>query len=128
MRVYGCGPRGTMAPAPHPPPLFLSMKCLADVCIIPIGTPTPSVSDYVAACVRHVEKSGVKYTLHSAGTTLEGEWMEVMGLIGELHELLHTEEGVARVQSDIRVGTRTDKAQTAADKVRVVQEKLQKEA
>lgn len=47
-----------------------------------------------------------------------------MDLIGTLHETLHNEDGVLRIQSDIRVGTRTDKAQTAEDKVRVVEEQL----
>ncbi|ODQ82055.1 hypothetical protein BABINDRAFT_46193 [Babjeviella inositovora NRRL Y-12698] len=104
---------------------MVKLHCLADICIIPIGTPTASVSDYVTACVNYVAQSGVKYTLHSAGTTLEGEWDEVMQLIGELHELCHNELEVVRVQTDIRVGTRIDKAQTAADKVRVVKEKLE---
>lgn len=47
-----------------------------------------------------------------------------MALIGELHELLHS-IGVHRIQSDIRVGTRDDKAQTAKDKVDVVEKKLE---
>lgn len=34
--------------------------------------------------------------------------------------------GIVRVQSDIRVGTRTDKKQTPEDKVNVVEEKLLK--
>lgn len=48
-----------------------------------------------------------------------------MELIGQLHERVH-EMGIVRVQSDIRVGTRTDKKQTPEDKVNVVEEKLLK--
>lgn len=47
-----------------------------------------------------------------------------MDLIGQMHELLHTKHGVVRIQSDIRVGTRTDKVQTPQDKIDVVQRKL----
>lgn len=46
-----------------------------------------------------------------------------MDLIGQMHELLHS-QGVVRIQSDIRVGTRTDKTQSPADKLRIVEEKL----
>ena len=40
----------------------------------------------------------------------EGTWDEVMRVIGQAHTLLH-ENGVVRIQSDIRIGTRTDKKQ-----------------
>ena len=36
---------------------------------------------------------------------IEGSWDTVMRLIGQAHALLH-QNGVVRVQSDIRVGTR----------------------
>lgn len=37
--------------------------------------------------------------------------------------MLHS-KGIVRIQSSIRAGTRTDKKQTPADKVRVVEELL----
>jgi uncharacterized protein YqgV (UPF0045/DUF77 family) len=46
-----------------------------------------------------------------------------MGLIGRAHALMHG-SGVVRVQTSIRVGTRTDKAQTMEDKVAVVERLL----
>ncbi|KAF5104212.1 hypothetical protein DV451_000820 [Geotrichum candidum] len=101
------------------------LTCLADVCLIPIGTPTASVSTYVTAVVDVVRKSGLHYVLHSAGTTIEGPWDEVMGVLGRAHEVVH-EMGVVRIQSDIRVGTRTDKKQTPEDKVESVLSKLEK--
>jgi uncharacterized protein YqgV (UPF0045/DUF77 family) len=42
-----------------------------------------------------------------------------MKVIGQAHSLLH-ENGLVRIQSDIRVGSRTDKKQTAQDKVAAV--------
>lgn len=97
--------------------------CLADFCLIPIGTPSASVSSEVAAVQRLLKKSKVEYTMHSAGTTLEGSWDEVMRVIGQAHCLLHA-NGVVRIQSDIRVGSRTDKKQSPADKVAKVQQLL----
>lgn len=44
--------------------------CYADFCLIPLGTPTPSVSKEIADVQRLLEKSGLKFTMHSAGTTV----------------------------------------------------------
>lgn len=103
----------------------VKLNCLADICLIPIGTGSASISTYIAAVENHIRKSHLHSTLHSAGTTIEGPWDEVMTLIGELHQLCH-DQGVMRVQSDIRVGTRIDKSQTAQDKIDVVEEKIKK--
>jgi hypothetical protein len=46
-----------------------------------------------------------------------------MRVIGQAHCLLHA-NGVVRIQSDIRVGSRTDKKQKAADKVAKVEQLL----
>ena len=61
--------------------------------------------------------------MHSAGTTLEGSWADCTRVIGQCHSLVH-QNGVVRIQSDIRIGTRTDKAQGFEDKVRAVEEIL----
>lgn len=105
--------------------MTVKLHCIADVCLVPIGTGSPSVSDYVTIAENEIRKSPLKSTLHSAGTTIEGEWTDVFELIGKLHEKVH-ESGVLRIQTDIRVGTRTDKKQTAQDKVDVVEKKLKK--
>jgi hypothetical protein len=46
-----------------------------------------------------------------------------MKIIGQCHSMLHA-NGVVRIQSDIRVGSRTDKRQTAKDKVKAVEKLL----
>lgn len=103
--------------------MTVKLNCIADICLIPIGTSTPSVSDYVVECEKLIRNSGLKNKLHSAGTSIEGPWDEVMELIGKLHERVH-EMGILRVQSDIRVGTRIDKDQSIEDKVNIVETKL----
>lgn len=102
---------------------MVSLHCLADVCLIPIGTATASVSNEVATITKLARESHLSCTLHSAGTTIEGPWSEVMELIGQFHEKLH-KSGIVRIQSDIRVGTRTDKHQSPQDKIDVVEHKL----
>lgn len=59
--------------------------------------------------------------------TTEGSWDQVMKVIGQAHSLVH-KRGVVRVQSSMRVGTRTDKKQTAADKVKRVQDILEEDS
>ena len=46
-----------------------------------------------------------------------------MRIIGQCHSMLHA-RGVVRIQSDIRVGSRTDKKQGFADKVAAVEKLL----
>ncbi|KAK8205033.1 YkoF-like protein [Phyllosticta capitalensis] len=110
------------------PPSALSTPpaCTADFCLIPLGTPTASVSNEVAAVQRLLQKSGLKFSMHSAGTTVEGSWDDVMRLIGQCHSMLH-QNGVVRIQSDIRIGTRTDKKQSFEDKVAKVQALLEQD-
>ena len=56
----------------------------------------------------------------------EGSWDDVMRLIGQCHSMLH-QNGVVRIQSDIRIGTRTDKKQSFEDKVAKVQALLEQD-
>lgn len=69
---------------------------------------------------RLLKLSGLHYSMHSAGTTVEGSWEDVMRVIGQCHSLVHA-NGVVRIQSDIRIGTRTDKKQGFEDKVKAVE-------
>ncbi|KAI8404281.1 hypothetical protein FOFC_15776, partial [Fusarium oxysporum] len=48
-----------------------------------------------------------------------GSWDDVMAVIGKAHAVVH-QLGVARIQSSIRVGTRTDKQETMEGKVEQV--------
>lgn len=49
-----------------------------------------------------------------------------MKVIGQAHSMLHA-NGVVRIQSDIRVGSRTDKKQSFQDKVDAVMNLLAKD-
>ncbi|KAI1337751.1 YkoF-like protein [Xylariaceae sp. FL0016] len=100
-------------------------SCYVDFCLIPVGTGSPSVAGEVAEVQRLLAASGLTYTMHSAGTTVEGSWDDVMRVVGRAHSLVHA-RGVVRVQSSMRVGTRTDKKQSAADKIKRVEDILTK--
>ncbi|KAL2024449.1 hypothetical protein VTK56DRAFT_8260 [Thermocarpiscus australiensis] len=102
-------------------------RCYVDFCLVPVGTKDPSVAKEVAEVMRLLKACGLKHTMHSAGTTVEGSWDEVMKVIGQAHSLVH-QMGAVRVQTSLRAGTRTDKPeQTAEQKVKRVEELLAKE-
>jgi uncharacterized protein (TIGR00106 family) len=98
------------------------MRVLVDISIVPLGVGL-SLSSYVAECERIFQKAGLKTALHAYGTNVEGEWDEVFGAIRTCHETLHA-MGAPRISTNLRLGTRTDRAQTMEDKVRSVVEKL----
>ena len=98
------------------------MKVILDFCVVPMGVGV-SVSEHVAECERVIRSCGLTPHLHSFGTTIEGDWDDVLSAVRKCHERLH-ESGVPRISTTIRLGTRTDKSQTIEDKCRSVKEKL----
>jgi uncharacterized protein (TIGR00106 family) len=53
-----------------------STVIIAEVSIFPLGTGTPSVSQYVKVAIRELEASGLKCTPGPMGTTVEAETTE----------------------------------------------------
>lgn len=102
------------------------LSCLADVCIVPLGTASASISDSVFEIENFLRSNtlNVKTTLHSAGTTLEGEMGDVFNLIKQVHLFCHKNLKLVRLHTEIRTGSRIDKAQTASDKVETVERKI----
>jgi len=98
------------------------MNVLVDLSVVPLGVGV-SLSPYVAACEKVLKDAGLKTMLHGYGTNVEGEWDAVFAAVKRCHEVVH-EMGAPRISTTLRVGTRTDRAQTLADKVRSVEEKL----
>jgi uncharacterized protein (TIGR00106 family) len=98
------------------------MDVLVDLCIVPIGVGV-SLSGYIAACEKVLTEAGLKTSLHSYGTNVEGEWDDVFAAVKRCHEVVHG-MGAPRISTTIKLGTRTDRVQSMEDKVRSVQEKL----
>jgi len=98
------------------------MKVIIDLCVVPLGVGI-SLSKYVAACERVLTEAGLSIRLHGYGTNVEGEWDDVFAAVKRCHEVLH-EMGAPRVTTTLKLGTRVDRPQTIADKVRSVEDKL----
>jgi uncharacterized protein (TIGR00106 family) len=91
------------------------MKAIAEVQIIPIGTGV-SVRKEVMRAHELLEDSGLNITLHANGSNIEGELEDVLAAIQRTIETLHS-EGVVRLSSHIKIGTRTDKVPSMAGKI-----------
>ena len=98
------------------------MKVLVDLCIVPIGVGV-SLSTYNAECEKVLTAAGLKTSLHSYGTNVEGEWDDVFAAIKRCHEKVHA-MGAPRITTTIKAGTRTDRNQTMEDKIDSVKSKL----
>ncbi|MXZ73948.1 MAG: MTH1187 family thiamine-binding protein [Gemmatimonadetes bacterium] len=101
------------------------MIVIVDLCVVPIGVGV-SVSEYVTACERVLREAGLKTFMHAYGTNIEGEWEEVFAAVRSCHETVH-EMGAPRISTTIRLGTRTDRAQTMEEKIESVERKLNDE-
>ena len=99
------------------------MNVIVDLCVIPLGVGV-SVGEYIAECQRILEQAGVTYALHAYGTNIEGDWDTVFAAVKECHRRVH-EMGAPRITTTLKVGTRIDRPQSMADKIRSVEEKLQ---
>ena len=100
------------------------MKVIVDFTVVPIGVGV-SLSPYVAECQRVLERSGLEYQMHANGTNVEGEWEQVFAAIRDCHQALH-DMGAPRISTTIKAGTRTDRQETMEEKIRSVQERLNK--
>lgn len=93
------------------------------VSITPLGTATPSVSQYVAGVEQVLRASGLKHQLTAMGTLIEGDVDEVLAVIRQMHEHPFA-RGAVRVSTFIKIDDRRDKEHTIAGKMRSVEDKI----
>ena len=98
------------------------MKVMIDLCVIPMGVGV-SVSKYVAECQKVLEDAGLEHRMHPYGTNVEGEWDDVFAAVKRCHEVVH-EMGAPRINTTMKIGTRTDREQSMDDKVDSVKKLL----
>jgi len=96
---------------------------LAEFSVVPLGK-GESVSQYVAECLKIVDGSGISYKINPMATVLEGEYGEVMEVIGKCHARVL--ELSSRVITTIRIDDRKGAASMLETKVESVEKKLGK--
>ncbi|MFC1800402.1 MTH1187 family thiamine-binding protein [Candidatus Eisenbacteria bacterium] len=96
---------------------------VAEISVVPVGTDTASISSFVAAAVKTVEASGLKYELSSMATNLEGDLDSILEVFRKVHESAF-EHGAVRVLTALKIDDRRDKALTIEGKKAAVRAKL----
>lgn len=98
---------------------------IIDVTVIPVGTGTPSVSDYVAEIQKVLQQyeGSVKYQLTAMSTLIEGDLTHLLKIVQEIHEVPF-QKGIQRVCTNIRIDDRRDMENTMERKLESVKSKL----
>lgn len=100
------------------------IKVLAFVKVIPIGTSSGSLSNYVAEAIKVLNSMNVKYQLTPFGTAVEVDSIDTIAdILKELNKKFK-DIGVPRLVIDVSLDLRYDKEITLEHKVSSVYEKL----
>lgn len=90
---------------------------VAEISVVPLGTGSTSLSQYVASCMKLLDgRKDVSYQLTPMGTVIEGPLGKVLEVTRELHEIPFS-RGAFRVLTTLKIDDRRDKAVTMAGKV-----------
>ena len=81
-----------------------------------------SLSPFVARSLDIIDKSGLPYQLTPMGTIIEGEWDEVMGVVGACYRDLAAD--CERVGVHIKIDARSGPGGRIKSKVEAVQQKV----
>jgi uncharacterized protein (TIGR00106 family) len=97
---------------------------MMEISVLPVGTPTASLSHYVAGALKIIEKEpGLKYELTAMGTIISGELEQLLAVAGKMHRSAF-QPGIRRVTTTIKIDERTDKPLTIEGKIQSVKDKL----
>ncbi len=81
-----------------------------------------SLSEFVAASLDLIDKSGLAYKSGPMGTTVEGDWDEVMQLIRDCHMLMRGKSN--RIATSIKIDDRVGATDRLTGKVASIEAKL----
>lgn len=95
-------------------------EVIAEIAVVPLGTASPGLSQYVATCVNTVKHApDISYQLTAMGTIIQGPLERVLELAQQMHEAPFA-QGAKRVLTTIKIDDRRDKPITIESKVKSV--------
>jgi uncharacterized protein (TIGR00106 family) len=95
---------------------------IAQFTLIPLGIKGDSLSKALAKAMKHVVESGLEYKAGPMGTTVEGEWFEIMNLINHCRKTLLLE--FPRVHITITIDDRKDAKDRITGKISSLEKKM----
>ena len=97
---------------------------IVELSIVPVGTQSPSVSQYVAGAMQVLQgEEGIKYELTAMGTIIEGDLERLLTLVKKMHQSAF-DAGAMRVVTTVKIDERRDKPSSISGKVASVKDKL----
>jgi len=98
---------------------------IMEISVVPIGTETESLSEYVANSIKVLKQDkSITYKLTSMGTIVEADTIEeLFGIAGRMHNAVFSDK-IKRVVTTIKVDDRRDKRLSMDGKVESVGQKL----
>lgn len=97
---------------------------VAEVSVEPIGTGSPSMLEFVTACVEILEKQrDLKYDVTAMGTIIEGDRKRILTIVDQMHEKCLS-MGAMRVLTEFRMDERVDKPLHMDEMEREVEERV----
>ncbi len=97
------------------------MSVIVDLSLFPVGK-GESVADYVARAVKIIRDSGLPHRLGPMGTAIEGEYDEVMAVVGSCFKALQAD--CDRVYMTLKVDGRAGRSAGLEQKVGDVEKRL----
>jgi len=96
---------------------------VCEISVIPVGTGSSSISDYVVEAQRIIRKSGLKSQLGPMCTSVEGDLDKILEVAKEIHRACFL-KGATRVLTSLKIDDRKDRPLSMDGKVRSVETKL----
>lgn len=96
---------------------------LMQLTIIPLGTDSPGIGEFVAEIQNFLQQQGAIFKLNDMGTTIEGDTVELLTLAAKLHELPF-QKGIKRVITQITIDDRRDKKVSLGNKMASIKNRL----
>jgi uncharacterized protein (TIGR00106 family) len=98
-------------------------KVVAEIVVVPLGTGSASVSEYVAACIDVLAKEkSISYRLTPMGTILEGTVDDILKVTRKMHEVPFL-KGAVRVATTLKIDDRRDKKLSMEGKLKSVKKR-----
>jgi uncharacterized protein (TIGR00106 family) len=97
------------------------MSVILDFSMYPLDK-GESLSPFVARSIKIIRESGLPYEFRSMGTSIEGEWEEVLGVVQRCFEAMRAD--CSRVVLSLKADYRKGPSGRMKRKVQSVEEKL----
>lgn len=96
---------------------------LLQISVLPLGSGSSSIGEFVAGIVKTLDRQGVVYKLTDMGTVLEGDIEDLLKIAAQIHEIPF-QKGAKRVVTQITIDDRRDKKVVIGDKISSVVNRL----